>query len=333
MEQEEEKEMKTAKQVDELIAQLKNSGIPLSDAAWQAALACVGWPYIFGDRGQLCTPAHRRAAYNSKGQEHPTIKTKCKNFEGTGSCSGCTFYPGGQTRANDCRGFTYWILLQIYGWKLQGAGATSQWNTETNWKAKGEISTMPKDTLCCLFVRKGKTMEHTGFGLNNETVECSNGVQHFTSRNKKWTHWAVPACVGEKAQDPTTAPADPDPEPGTVWRPTIRRGSRNTYVKECQTMLSKLGYSLGICGIDGDFGSATLAAVQKFQQEHGLIVDGVVGPMTWDALEKAVTEKNQEQAESVKTYSVTITGLDLTQAQAFLNKYPGAVITEGSEGK
>ena len=35
-------------------------------------------------------------------------------------------------------------------------------------------------------------MEHTGWGLNDETVECSNGVQHFTKRNKKWTHWALP---------------------------------------------------------------------------------------------------------------------------------------------
>ena len=54
---------------------------------------------------------------------------------------------------------------------------------------------MPADTLVCLFVKKGAKMEHTGFGLNNETIECSNGVQHFTTRNKKWTHWGLPACV------------------------------------------------------------------------------------------------------------------------------------------
>ena len=74
--------MNTAKKVDELIEQLKSSGIPLAEAVWKTALACVGWPYIFGDRGQYCTPAHRRAAYASKGAEHPTIKSKCKNFQG-----------------------------------------------------------------------------------------------------------------------------------------------------------------------------------------------------------------------------------------------------------
>ena len=320
--------MKTAKQVDELIVQLKNSGIPLSDAAWQAALACVGWPYIFGDRGQLCTPAHRRAAYNSKGEDHPTIKTKCKNFEGTGSCSGCTFYPGGQTRANDCRGFTYWILLQIYGWKLMGAGATSQWNNADNWKAKGTIDTMPANTLCCLFVQKGKTMEHTGFGLNNETVECSNGVQHSKTRNKKWTHWAVPKCIDDDTIVTPTTPSDPDDgfPVSPTWRPTIRKGNKGDVVRECQRILDKLGYNLGICGVDGDYGTATDAAVRAFQREHGLIVDGVCGPMTWDALDKAVNQSGQKPAE--KTYTVMITGLDKTQAEAIAGNYPGALIKE-----
>jgi len=319
--------MKTAKQVDDLIVQLKNSGIPLSEAAWEAALACVGWPYIFGDRGQYCTPAHRRAAYNSKGEDHPTIKTKCKNFEGTGSCSGCTFYPGGQTRANDCRGFTYWILLQIYGWKLMGAGATSQWNTADNWKAKGTIDTMPADTLCCLFVQKGKTMEHTGFGLNNETVECSNGVQYSKTRNKKWTHWGVPACVNDNVPTPAPDPDDGFPA-NTGWRPTIRRGNKGADVIECQTMLTRLGYDIGPCGIDGDFGRATEAAVRSFQSDNGLVIDGVVGVMTWDALDKAIAQLNEKPSE--KVYSVIIRGLDYTQASAIANNYPGAEIIEGS---
>ena len=272
--------MKTAKQVDKLIAELKTAGIPLSNAAWQAAKACVGWPYIFGDRGQYCTPAHRRAAYNSKGAEHPTIKTKCKNFDGSGSCSGCTFYPGGQTRANDCRGFTYWILLQIYGWKLMGAGATAQWNDVKNWKAKGTVADgIPADTLVCLFVQKGKTMQHTGFGLNNETVECSNGVQYSKKRNKKWTHWGVPACYEGDV---------PEPVPPPVQKPTLRRGSTGPYVVECQKDMISLGYDVGKTGADGKFGKNTEKAVKAFQKDKKLTVDGIVGPVTWAALDAAI---------------------------------------------
>ena len=320
--------MNTAQQVADLITQLKASGIPLAEAAWKTALACVGWPYIFGDRGEYCTPAHRRAAYSSKGAEHPTIKTKCKNFEGAGSCSGCTFYPGGKTRAFDCRGFTYWVLLQIYGWKLMGAGATSQWNTAANWKAKGTVAGgLPADTLVCLFVQKGKTMEHTGFGLNNETIECSNGVQHFTQRKAKWTHWGVPACVDGTIPTPT-----PEPTPTPSTKPTLRRGDKGPYVVDMQTKLNRLGYDLGPCGIDGDFGRATEKAVKAFQGDHGLKVDGICGPTTWAALDAAVAALTVPES-SVTTYTVSIPGLDLTQAQKLVEAYPGAEIVKGEDGK
>ena len=192
--------MNSAEYVSKLIADQKAAGTDLQAVAWNAALACVGWAYVYGARGQYCTPENRRARYSD---EHPTIKTKCKNFNGSSSagCTGCQWYPEEKyTRFFDCRGFTYWVLKQVYGWELMGAGATSQWNTEKNWKAKGTISTMPADTLVCLFVKKGDKMEHTGFGLNNETVECSSGVQHFTTRKAKWTHWGVPACISYKPE-------------------------------------------------------------------------------------------------------------------------------------
>ena len=301
--------MNSANYVDQLIVQMKSDGIPLSDAAWKAALACVGWPYVFGARGEYCTPENRRKRYSD---EHPTIKTKCKNFDGSGSCSGCKWYPNGQrVRFFDCRGFTYWILLQVYGWKLMGAGATSQWNNEDNWSAKGTIDAMPADTLCCLFVQKGKTMEHTGFGLNNETVECSNGVQHFTTRNKKWTHWAVPKCVegGSEPVEPT--------------KPTLRKGSSGEYVTLLQTILIQHGYSCGRYGADGKFGNDTLSAVKAFQRDHALEMDGVVGPRTWEAL---------SNPDSIKTYTVHIPLQPMYKAELLLNQYAGAWMTEEDGG-
>lgn len=225
--------MNSAEYVDKLIADMKTESVDPQRICWDAALACVGWPYVFGDRGEYCTPAHRRARYSA---DHPTIKSKCKNFEGTGTCSGCKWLPGGKkVRCYDCRGFTYWILLQVYGWKLMGSGATTQWNTADNWKAKGTIDTMPADTLVCLFVQNGAKMEHTGFGLNNETIECSNGVQHFTTRNKKWTHWGVPACIDGVMPEPTPTPT-PEPDPAsdgtavvTGERLALRQGPGTNY--------------------------------------------------------------------------------------------------------
>lgn len=323
--------MNSAKYVDEQIAILKGSGIPLSEAAWQAALMCVGWPYVFGDRGQYCTPANRRTAYNrtAEGKNKDNIKAKCQNFEGAGSCGGCKWYPGGaRVRDYDCRGFTYWILLQVYGWKLMGAGATSQWNTESNWKAKGTIADgIPQGVIVCVFYtdkNNPKVMAHTGLYYNGETCECSNGVQHATKLDKKWTHWGVPACVDGTVPTPT-----PSPTPET--RPTIRRGSKGVYVTECQTMLVKLGYDIGPCGIDGDYGKATMAAVTQFQKDHGLGADGICGPKTWAALDKAMADadgKPEPAPEPAKTYTVTVHGLDKAQAESLAASWPGAEIRE-----
>jgi peptidoglycan hydrolase-like protein with peptidoglycan-binding domain len=59
-----------------------------------------------------------------------------------------------------------------------------------------------------------------------------------------------------------------------------------------QTMLIACGYSCGSAGADGDFGNNTLAALEAFQKDKGLTVDGVYGPVSKAALEKAYAERN-----------------------------------------
>ena len=316
--------MNSADYVTALIKEQKEKGIPLQTVAWNAALACVGWSYVFGARWQYCTPANRRARYS---EEHPTIKTACKNYSGSGSanCVGCKWYPNSHfTRINDCRGFTYGILKAVYdGWELIGAGCTTQWNTEKNWTAKGDIKTMPSDTLVCLFVKKGNKMEHTGFGFNNETVECSSGVQHFTSRNKKWTHWGLPKCVSDKVPEiPTNSPALVE------TRPTLKRGSKGEYVVILQKELIQLGYSVGATGVDGDFGKNTEAGVKKFQKDHALAEDGIVGKNTWEALDKAMGKPLETAPVVEKKYKVVIPHLDEKVADELIAKYSGATKSE-----
>ena len=52
-------------------------------------------------------------------------------------------------------------------------------------------------------------------------------------------------------------------------------------VKELQTLLKADGFSLDV---DGVFGPDTESALKRFQTEHGLADDGVVGPLTWSVL-------------------------------------------------
>ena len=65
-------------------------------------------------------------------------------------------------------------------------------------------------------------------------------------------------------------------------QPTIREGATGHVVRWAQYLLVRreLSYS----DIDGIFGPYTRAAVERFQAGAGIVVDGVVGPITWGAL-------------------------------------------------
>lgn len=74
---------------------------------------------------------------------------------------------------------------------------------------------------------------------------------------------------------------------------TLRRGDVGEEVKKLQTALDELGYDLGAPGIDGIIGPITEKAIKAFQEANGIIADGVVGPDTLAALEKAGTKVNE----------------------------------------
>ena len=59
-------------------------------------------------------------------------------------------------------------------------------------------------------------------------------------------------------------------------------GSRGEEVRTIQTKLKRWGYYSG--SVDGIYGSATLAAVKKFQKKNGLTVDGIAGTKTLQAM-------------------------------------------------
>jgi peptidoglycan hydrolase-like protein with peptidoglycan-binding domain len=64
----------------------------------------------------------------------------------------------------------------------------------------------------------------------------------------------------------------------------ISPGDRGPEVEDVQKRLLTLGFDLGPTGVDGVFLGSTHAAVRRFQADHDLAEDGVIGDETWSAL-------------------------------------------------
>lgn len=105
-------------------------------------------------------------------------------------------------------------------------------------------------------------------------------------RIRKW--YEVMSVVRPKYAAETPAKAD---TPATTaakkgWHvynfTTIKQGAKNATVAILQAVLNvRAGARLAI---DGYAGAVTIAAVKAWQKAHGLLVDGIVGPVTWASL-------------------------------------------------
>ncbi len=91
----------------------------------------------------------------------------------------------------------------------------------------------------------------------------------------------------------------------------IEKGEKSEEVKKYQERLIKLGYL--VSEADGIFGNSTIAAVKRFQDRNGLVIDGYLGPQTKDALMKADAESN--------ALAYGMRGDDVREVQELLAKY------------
>ena len=95
------------------------------------------------------------------------------------------------------------------------------------------------------------------------------------------------ASAAEPAAPEQAAPAEAEPaalslNAGTLLRP----GDRSSEVRRLQEAL--LALDLSKAKPDGVFGKKTTRAVKTFQRQAGLEADGVVGPKTAEALNRAL---------------------------------------------
>lgn len=95
------------------------------------------------------------------------------------------------------------------------------------------------------------------------------------------THTVPPPAKTTTSTPSNTTPAVQAPSV------TLKPGDTGEQVTTLQKALASLGFSPGTP--DGDYGPATQVAVEKFQVAKGLAEDGIVGPATLAALQKALS--------------------------------------------
>lgn len=96
------------------------------------------------------------------------------------------------------------------------------------------------------------------------------------SKNGKWTQWGLfTPWVSYSSIQPST-------KVDVSKYPVLKKGSKGSYVTKLQTILVEKKYDPK--GIDGVFGPGCDKAVRQYQKDMKLVVDGCVGPKTWDKL-------------------------------------------------
>ena len=270
------------------------------------------WGYIWGTAGEKWTAAKQKEL------ERTTDADRAQGRQYGSKWIGHT--------VADCSGLFSWAFKELGGSMYHGSDTMyRKYCAQKGELKKGkrtDSGTLKPGTA--VFVWNGKKYSHVGLyaggGIVIEAMGTINGVTTTKVSASKWTHWGELTGVDYSGTG-SVDPVIPDLTPVFGGRSTLRKGSKGQTVTEMQTMLDKLGYDLGSYGVDGDFGRATEAVVRSFQSDHQLVVDGICGPATWTELEKSVDSLKSPVKE--ERYSVTISGLDLTQARALMNNYPG----------
>jgi peptidoglycan hydrolase-like protein with peptidoglycan-binding domain len=143
--------------------------------------------------------------------------------------------------------------------------------------------------------RQGVDLRNKAIGVMSdaEVAALADGIKGFEG----WRMGETRAISAEHDLMRSEAQVAKSPD-----RNILLEGTRSPAVGELQTYLHNLGYADSHgrpLTADNDFGQDTRLAVEAFQRDHGLSVDGVVGSSTWPVLRDA------SRAASIAESSIT----------------------------
>lgn len=188
------------------------------------------------------------------------------------------------------------------GWRFHGRGYfqfTGRYNYETSGKKIGVDLISDPDLAAGHEVSAKLAIaywnERVPAHLREDPIAAGvriNGAKHAAARrlaaSREWEAIISPELVS--AVKAGTVTLDHLEKMGASTKLSGQPQSRDG-VRQLQAKLTRLGY-VDPAGcelkIDGDYGRRTRLAVQEFQRRHGLVDDGVAGPLTLTAVDRAV---------------------------------------------
>ena len=156
-----------------------------------------------------------------------------------------------------------------------------------------------------VFFYGGGTVGHTGIVVEVSESSITVVEGNSSDRVQKLSYprssgsiagyghpWYEKASAAPEEPQPAPPAEDPAPSPQTVLvrLPLLKPGATGPAVESAQLLLIHRGYNcggrkfLGRETPDGDFGPASEKAVRSFQTKAALAIDGILGPLTWEAL-------------------------------------------------
>lgn len=231
------------------------------------------WGYIWGQSGAVWTEAKQKSATRSV-----TVQYGARWIG---------------KRVADCSGLFVYAFRDLGGSIYHGSNTI--WRKYCTRQGTLDTGTEIKPGTA-VFLTTGNDRHHIGLYVGDDTVIEAKGTRYgvVTSKLSHWDEWGE--LKGVDYDEATTETAVT----------LLQKGSKGDAVKTLQQNLLMLGYTLPRYGADGSFGSETVTAVKRFQQDHGISADGIVGEMTQTAIAAALLHTNA-QPPSIVTIPATPT--------------------------
>ena len=111
---------------------------------------------------------------------------------------------------------------------------------------------------------------------------------------------------------------------GIIPQPTLKKGNKNTRVKDLQKFLN--WYLSGKLVVDGDFGKKTESAVKSFQKYESLVKDGIYGEKSYARAKSYKKQEEKSKVSEVKVVDVSYYQHDIDWNKVKKDKIEGAIL-------